>query len=656
MATQEESSERRRSSRRLSRTQTPVRILLGLEKDASPTLETPGKRRGSPVSGGPARKRSRSSRSRVSVTSLTTPEGLPITSVLCTYCTGDEDDNKQGKFEALVTCSRCHESAHPSCLPMSAELAEIARTYEWLCFSCKECMQCKSRTRQSKLLLCDFCDRGYHTFCLRPPLKEPPSGDWKCPHCSGEPLPSVTTAAAAMTPTSATACSTERQKSGSPTAGTSVDGIMPLSAAYSANLEKRSADDDEPIIRRPKSTNKMKSPRKSLSHASSTATSNHSSAASSTVTSPKKLKSNFDDILRNPELVELRERLSSGVDCEHVDMFLQSYVAANEQTDTEQACWDDATSSNSAAGIASFAATGVHHPTGTIRSVCVGNYEMETRFSSPYAPDVVCLKRLFLCSFCLVPAKSPSMLGRHMRKCQVRHPPGKEIYRKHGLSVFEVDGAVGKEYCQRLCLLAKLFLHHKTLYHQVEPFRFYVLTKLDESGYQLVGYFSKEKESPKSYNVSCILVLPSHMRQGFGRLLIDLSYHLSQREGKIGSPERPLSDLGLVTYRSYWKSIVLSHLQGRKASVVSAAGSLPITVNIKALSQQTSILMADLISTMQSMGILKYWRGNHIVLLNNSSASKNTQHVNTSKKGSRHFTSIDDKALRWSPPPDPPGA
>ena len=71
------------------------------------------------------------------------------------------------------------------------------------------------------------------------------------------------------------------------------------------------------------------------------------------------------------------------------------------------------------------------------------------------------------------------------------HPPANEIYRHDGLSVFEVDGNASKMYCQNLCLLAKLFLDHKTLYYDVEPFLFYVLTRNDEWGCHLVGYFSK---------------------------------------------------------------------------------------------------------------------------------------------------------------------
>ena len=79
-------------------------------------------------------------------------------------------------------------------------------------------------------------------------------------------------------------------------------------------------------------------------------------------------------------------------------------------------------------------------------------------------------------------------------------------------------------------------------------------------GCHIVGYFSKEKNSVYNYNVSCILTLPPYQRQGFGRLLIDFSYLLSRAENKIGSPEKPLSDLGLMTYRAYWKDVLLEYI------------------------------------------------------------------------------------------------
>lgn len=121
----------------------------------------------------------------------------------------------------------------------------------------------------------------------------------------------------------------------------------------------------------------------------------------------------------------------------------------------------------------------------------MGKFEMEVWYQSPYPEDYARLPKLYICEFCLRYMKSRTVLLRHVVKCVWRHPPGEEVYRKDKISVWEVDGKRYKQYCQNLCLLAKFFLDHKTLYYDVEPFLFYVMTMTDGEGCHTVGYFSK---------------------------------------------------------------------------------------------------------------------------------------------------------------------
>jgi histone acetyltransferase MYST1 len=267
-----------------------------------------------------------------------------------------------------------------------------------------------------------------------------------------------------------------------------------------------------------------------------------------------------------------------------------------------------------------------------INTIELGRYEIDTWYFSPYPEEFSKCSKLYLCEFCLKYMKKKKTLNRHKLKCDLRHPPGNEIYRQGNLSIFEVDGKRNKIYCQNLCLLAKLFLDHKTLYYDVEPFLFYVLTEADSRGCHVLGYFSKEKESPDEYNLACILTLPPYQRHGYGKLLIAFSYELSKREGKTGTPEKPLSDLGLLSYRSYWTTVLLDILRQHQGNL-----------SIKEMSEMTSITAADIVATLQHLNLIKYYRGQHIISVTQKVID---EHL---KQSNRNAFKVDQKALHWTP-------
>lgn len=63
------------------------------------------------------------------------------------------------------------------------------------------------------------------------------------------------------------------------------------------------------------------------------------------------------------------------------------------------------------------------------------------------------------------------------------------------------------------------------------------------------------------------MTLPSYQRKGYGQFLIDFSYLLTKKEGKIGSPEKPLSDLGLLSYRKYWIHVIRQQLEQHQGNI-----------------------------------------------------------------------------------------
>ncbi|KAK3792344.1 hypothetical protein RRG08_046653 [Elysia crispata] len=269
-----------------------------------------------------------------------------------------------------------------------------------------------------------------------------------------------------------------------------------------------------------------------------------------------------------------------------------------------------------------------------------GKYEIDAWYFSPYPEEYGKQPKLWICEFCLKYMKLEKSFRYHQSQCTWRHPPGKEIYRKGTISVFEVDGKDWKIYCQNLCLLAKLFLDHKTLYFDVEPFMFYILVEVDRYGCHLVGYFSKEKESPDGNNLACILTLPPHQRKGYGKFLIALSYELSVIEGVVGSPEKPLSDLGKLSYRSYWTSVLLDCIY-----------KMGVKVSMRELERVTSIAYTDVVSTLQSLNLIRYWKGNHILCVTPKLIEELYQKI--CKKPA---LTVDSTCLRWEKPSSKPPA
>ncbi|KAM6139073.1 PHD finger protein 10 isoform 1-T1 [Phoenicopterus ruber ruber] len=108
-----------------------------------------------------------------------------IPNAICGICLKGKESNKKGKAEALIHCSQCDNSGHPSCLDMTPELVAMIKTYPWQCMECKTCIICGQPHHEEEMMFCDVCDRGYHTFCVG--LDAIPSGRWICDCCQKDP-------------------------------------------------------------------------------------------------------------------------------------------------------------------------------------------------------------------------------------------------------------------------------------------------------------------------------------------------------------------------------------------------------------------------------------------------------------------------------------
>ena len=535
---------------------------------------------------------------------------------LCSFCLCTAEDNKQHQFEQLLSCHLCGNSGHPSCLKYSQKLVLKIRCDEWECLDCKMCVLCsvrdKAASTSNKLLICDACDKGYHMDCLEPPLFDMPRGKWFCYVC--EPIPPP---------------SSELEKPlslGSPLIPKSKKEIaaimraeksIPKSPQSPVRLERSGG------MKRTRSSLRDKSrlldtlPAASLT--SPTRKKIRTPSLSSSATKLPGRKKKTPKQLNSP--APLPTLLVEGVPVEEGKLFYQARdLSAIRVTPNQSSI--------------------VNSPKCLPPKIHLGQFEIDTWYTSVYPQEYALLPILYICEFCLKYMKSYEVLLRHKTKCTLTNPPAREIYRKEGQSVFEIDGKSNTIYCQNLCLLGKLFLDHKTLYYDVEPFIFYVLTKNDEFGCHIIGYFSKEKYQQK-FNLSCIMTLPAYQKQGYGKFLIQFSYLLSLREQRIGTPEKPLSLLGRVAYISFWKSAILDYITANEDKSLLC---------LQSLSEATSIDPFDLADTLETMDWIKLRTNdsNKKDLIFSFSSQQTREHQD---KLSKQKNALDSTALHWVPTP-----
>ncbi|XP_070608134.1 histone acetyltransferase KAT6B isoform X3 [Erythrolamprus reginae] len=572
------------------------------------------------------------------------PRADPIP--ICSFCLGTKESNREKKPEELLSCADCGSSGHPSCLKFCLELTTNVKALRWQCIECKTCSSCRIQGKNAdNMLFCDSCDRGFHMECCDPPLSRMPKGMWVCQVCrpkkKGRKLlherasqirrrytkpigrPKNKLKQQMLSVPSAEGSQNAFPGRGSPGRGQKTKVCTTPSSGHAASVKDSSSRLAVTDLTWPGAT----------ATKITTITSTYIPAATLNVN--KKTQGLIDGLTKffTPSPDGRRSRgteIKISIKQENSDLFVvgsKNFVTEEDLNMFKQA---------QELAMEKIGCKNGGEVNGRYPSVIeFGKYEIQTWYSSPYPHEYARLSKLFLCEFCLKYMKSKNILLRHGKKCGWFHPPANEIYRRKDLSVFEVDGNISKIYCQNLCLLAKLFLDHKTLYYDVEPFLFYVLTKNDEKGCHLIGYFSKEKLCQQKYNVSCIMIMPQYQRQGFGRFLIDFSYLLSRKEGQAGSPEKPLSDLGRVSYLAYWKSVIWEYLHRHSEKQIS----------IKAMSRATGMCPHDIATILQHHSMIDRREEKFTVIRREKSISRYVEKL----KSQPRLNEVDPESLRWSP-------
>lgn len=106
-------------------------------------------------------------------------------------------------------------------------------------------------------------------------------------------------------------------------------------------------------------------------------------------------------------------------------------------------------------------------------------------------------------------------------------------------------------------------------------------------------------------NLACILMFPPWQRKGLGALLMGASYEISRREGVMGGPEKPISDLGKKGYQRFWAGEIARWLLSLDVAQIDPESGQETLVDVEDCSQATWISPEDCLGVLRDMGVVE---------------------------------------------------
>ena len=140
------------------------------------------------------------------------------------------------------------------------------------------------------------------------------------------------------------------------------------------------------------------------------------------------------------------------------------------------------------------------------------------------------------------------------------------------------------------------------------------------------------------------MALPCHQRKGLGHFMISLSYGLSKIEDKLGTPETPLSDLGLISYRKFWASELLKVIEKYYYEDKLTALSLDT------LAQHTAFQVEDIWFTLTDLGVLKKLNDQYVFAVNAHIFAKfirKKKRVRSSNHSEQYINIVEQDKIHW---------